>query len=184
MNHIFLSGEHLFVAFVDDGDYPTPINTTDTGIVDITNWPFDIMAINNSQCMVFGDPNFMNTMGTGFTTGGELINGALVWRDHYLYRHLATGELKQIANFEHGWHNLSRDYYAAHYTGELFDQLEKHTAKADNLHDSKKYQDEHTAGVVQIFLRNDLPVRHCYSLNVRTGGMSRQYRKRLEPVKE
>lgn len=180
MNHIFLSGEHLFVAYVEDGDFPTPPGLHDTGIVDITNWPFDIMSINNSQCMVFADPNFMTTMGTGFTNNGELINGALVWRDHYLYRNLNIGELQQVADFPHGWHNLSREYYVQHYTGELFDELQRHTGKADNLHDSKKYQDEHTAELVSVFLRHKLPVRHCYSINVRTGGMSRQYRRRLE----
>jgi len=53
MNHIVLAGEHLLVVFTEDGEYPLPEDkNADTGIIDITNWPFDIMRVNETNCMV------------------------------------------------------------------------------------------------------------------------------------
>lgn len=181
MNHIFMSGEHLFVAFVDDGNYPIPEGFEgDTGVINLTNWPFDIMRINESNCMVFADPKLMSTMGAGFTSNGELIIGALVWRDQFVYRYLNTGELQEIGKFPSPWCNFSPEFYKDNYNSDVYDQLRAHLKRLDNLHDAQKYQDDVTAEFVHIFVRNNIAVRHCYSINVRTGMMSRQYRKRLE----
>ena len=65
MNHIFLAREHLLVIYTETGEYPIPADHTgDKGIFDITNWPFDIMRVNETNCMVFADPNFMTSMGS------------------------------------------------------------------------------------------------------------------------
>lgn len=180
MNHIFLAREHLLVIYTETGNYPLPDGLPDTGIVDITNWPFDIMRVNETNCMVFADPNFMSAMGTGFTSAGELITGALVWRDRYLYRHTAEGELQQIAEFPSPWHNLARSYYTQKYTGELYDELMALVGRADNINDTKAYQDEFTAKAIRLMVKYDVPVQFAYSINVRTGGMSRINRKNLK----
>lgn len=179
MNHIFLAGEHLLVAYTELPDYPLTGIMGDTAMVDVTNWPADIMRINETQCMVFADPNFMTAMGTGFTTNGTLINGALVWRDHFLYRHLETGELKQIADIPAPWHNLSREWYVTNYTGELYDELTKIMNRADNVNDTKQYQDELSAKMLRALIKYGLPAQYVYSVNVRTNGMSRINRNRL-----
>jgi len=180
MNHIFLAGEHILVAYVEDGEYPRPAGSHDMGVVDMTNWPVDIMNVNQTPCMVFADPNFMTTMGTGFTSNGTLITGALVLRDNYLYRHTATEELDQIAEFPLPWYNLSRNWYVATYAGELYDELTTAVRRADNMNDTKKFQDELGAKIMLIFKKFKAPVKFVYSVNTRTGGMSRMNANRLK----
>jgi len=180
MNHIVLAGEHLLVVFTEDGEYPLPEDkNADTGIIDITNWPFDIMRVNETNCMVFADPAYMSTFDTGFTSNGELINNALIFRDNKLYRNDAGNELHQIASFPTPWLNLSEQYYEDHYRKELYEEIKNLMQRADNINDAKVYQDELTVKALKVFLKHCPAARHAYTINVRTGGMSRQYRKRL-----
>lgn len=180
MNHIFLAGEHLLVAYTELPDYPLTGIEGDTAMIDITNWPADIMRVNETQCMVFADPNFMTAMGTGFTSNGTLINGALVWHDHFLFRHTEKGELKQLADIPAPWHNLSRAWYVKESTGAVYDELMEIMRRADNMNDTKQYQDELSAKVLNTLIKHKLPAQYVYSINVRTNGMSRINRNRLK----
>jgi len=185
MNHIFYAREHLLVVYTETEDHPRPEGLRDTALVDITNWPCDIMSINETQCMVFADPGFMSTMGTGFTAGGDLITGALVWRDCYLYRHNAQGELDVIGNFPSPWHNLSRSFYETrHENGELYDELMQTASRADNINETKEYQDQYVARMLRLFVKYNLPVQYGYCVNVRTGCMSRVNRQRMKELEE
>lgn len=185
MNHIFFAREHLLVVYTETPDHPRPEGLRDTALVDMTNWASDIMDINETKCMVFADPNFMSSMGTGFTSNGELITGALVWRDRYLYRHNLQGELDMIGDFPSPWHNLARGYYQEHHgNGELYDELMETANKADNINETKEYQDHYVARMLRLFVKYDLPVQYGYCINVRNGCMSRINRQRMKEIEE
>lgn len=185
MNHVFLAREHLLVIYTETGEYKIPADHVgDKGIFDITNWPFDIMRINETNCMVFADPNFMTSMGSGFTSNGELVTGALVWRDRFLYRYGIEGELHQIADFPAPWTNLGRGFYVQNSSGELYDELMQLATTADNINDTKQYQDEFTAKAVRLMVKYKVPVQFAYSINVRTGGMSRVNRNRMKDLEQ
>lgn len=185
MNHIFYSREHLLIVYSESEDHPRPEGLPDPALVDITNWPFDIMPINETNCMVFADPKAMETFGTGFTVGGELLPGALVWRDNYLYRLNEEIELQQIGDFPSGWHNLARTFYQNKYeNGELYDEAMGVMARADNVNESKEYQDQLVARMLRLFIKYNVPVQKGYCINVRNGCMSRVNRQRMKELEE
>jgi hypothetical protein len=185
MNHIFYAREHLLVVYAETGEHPRPTGLGDPALVDITNWPFDIMPVNETNCMVFADPKAMEVFDTGFTANGELVSNALVWRDAYLYRYNENKELAQIGNFPSGWHNLSRSYYVTkHENGELYDELMATAGRADNINETKEYQDLFVSRMLRLFIKYNVPVKFGYCINVRTGGMSRVNLQRMKELEE
>lgn len=185
MNHIFFVREHLLVIHTETEDHPMPPGLQDTAIVDVTNWPFDIMPINETPCMVFADPGRMATFGTGFTANGELVEGALVWRDHFLYRLNREKELDLIGDFPTPWHNLARTFYETRFgNGELYDEAMAITGRADNTNETKEYQDQFVARMLRLFIKYNVSVQLGYCINVRTGCMSRINRNRMKELEE
>ncbi|QXO10000.1 hypothetical protein pEaSNUABM37_00039 [Erwinia phage pEa_SNUABM_37] len=185
MNHVFFSREHLLVVYVEGEPHPKPEGMGETALLDLTNWPCDIMPINETQCMVFADPGFMTTFGSGFTLNGELVTGSLVWRDRFLYRYSYEKELDLIGDFPSGWHNLSRDFYVNKLeNGELYDELIATANRADNVNETKEYQDQFVARMLRLFVKYNVPAQFGYCINVRNGCMSRVNRARMKELEE
>lgn len=185
MNHIFYAGEHLLAIYSESGEHPRPPELKNSPLVDITNWAFDIMPVNETNCMVFADPGAMKAFGSGFTFGDQLIADALVWRDRYLYRHNERNELVQVGEFPTGWHNLSRAFYVnTHENGELYDEAMAMVTRADNVNETKEYQDLFVARMMRLFLKYNLPARFGYCINVNTGNMSRVNVQRMKELEE
>lgn len=185
MNHIFYAREHLLIVYAENGEHPRPEGMRESALVDITNWAFDIMPVNETNCMVFADPKAMETFGTGFTVGGELLAGSLVWRDSFLYRLNQQAELEQIGNFPSGWHNLSRDFYVNKCeNGELYDEATATMNRADNVNETKEYQDQLAARMLRLFVKYNVPAQKVYCINVQNGCMSRVNRQRMKELEE
>lgn len=183
MNYIFITGGYTVCACVANGNYNAEdANKTDP-IVQITNWPFDILSVNEENCIVFTDPNLISDQGAGFTNNGVLAPTTKVMHGHDLFNYDGS-ELRRVITLPMPYVNLSeRLWIGAGFPAGARTKLITSINESMDIPDCEVYVKDRFAAITKDLIKEGIPVRHLYAINHATGYNTRCFGARLGGTK-